>query len=96
MGGLAAFVRSPDARFGRYAAITFGVAAATGLLLAFAHTHLGAALLTTDYGRALSLKVLIVGAAALAAVLRRRRLELAAAIAVVALAAVVAALPPPF
>lgn len=95
-GGLAAFVRSPDRRFGRYALFTFGLAAATGLLLAIAHTHIGSVLLTTDYGRALLLKVVIVGAALLFAALHRRRLELAGALAVIASAAIVAALPPPF
>jgi len=95
-GGLVAFVRAPDARFPRLALLTFGVAAATGLLLAFAHTHFGAALLTSDYGRALLVKVAIVGAALLFAVLQRRRLELAAVLAIIASAAVVAALPPPF
>jgi len=95
-GGLVAFVRAPNARFPRLALVTFGVAAATGLLLAFAHTHFGAGLLTSDYGRALLAKVAIVGAALLFAVLQRRRLELAAVLAVIASAAVVAALPPPF
>lgn len=95
-GGLAAFVGAPDRRFGRYALITFAVAAVTGLLLAFAHTHFGAALLASDYGRVLLLKGLIVGLALAAAALQRRRLELVALAAVVAAAAVVASLPPPY
>ncbi|HKW71089.1 MAG TPA: copper resistance protein CopC [Candidatus Dormibacteraeota bacterium] len=96
VGGLAAFVRAPDRRFGRYAAITFGVAVSTGLLLAFAHTRFGSSLLTSDYGRTLLLKVLIVGVVAVAAILRRHRLELALVIGLIASAAIVAALPPPF
>lgn len=95
-GGLVAFVRAPDPRFGRFALVTFGLAAATGLLLAFAHTHFGAVLLTSDYGRALILKVVLVGAALAAAVWRRHRLELAGILAVIAAAALVASLPPPF
>jgi copper transport protein len=95
-GGLAAFVRAPDARFGRYALLMFGVAAATGLLLAFAHTHFGSMLLTTDYGRALLFKAVLVGGAGVAAALGRRRLELAVIFAVIAAAGVVASLPPPF
>ena len=95
-GGLVAFVRAPDPRFGRYALITFAVAAATGLLLAFAHTHFGAALLMSGYGRLLLLKVVVVGAALAAAMSRRHRLELAGVTTVVALAATVAALPPPY
>jgi copper transport protein len=94
VGGLAAFVRSPDPRFGRYAAASFGVAVATGLILAFAHTATFAALVTTDYGWILLLKVAVVGLALVTAVLRRRRFELGVAIAVVASAALLAALPP--
>jgi len=94
VGGLAAFVRAPDPRFARYAAGTFAVAVATGVLLAVAHTATFAALVSTDYGWALLLKVAVVGVALVTAVLRRRRWELGAAIAVVALAALLAALPP--
>jgi hypothetical protein len=50
--------------------------------------------LSTDYGRALILKVVIVGAAIAAALLGRRRFELALAAVVVGVAALVAALPP--
>jgi len=96
VGGIAAFVGSPDARFGRYALATFGVAATTGLLLALVHTSFGAGLLTTDYGRVLLLKVVVVGAAVVAALVRRRRLELGIAITAVALASLVGALPPPY
>ena len=95
VGGIAAFVASPTARFGRYALVTFGVAAVSGLLLAFAHTGFGEALLTTDYGRALLLKVFIVSAAVVAALVRRRRLELGLATAAIAGAGLVASLPPP-
>jgi copper transport protein len=95
-GGLAAFVRSPDPRFGRYALWTFGVAAASGLLLAFAHTHFGTSLPATDYGRVLIFKVAVVGAALLAAIAARRRLELVGVVAVIAVAALLATLPPPF
>ena len=95
VGGLVAFLRSPDGRFARYALATFGVTAASGLLLALAHTSLGTALVTTDYGRLLILKILIVGGAVLAAALRRRRAELVIAALVVACAALLAALPPP-
>ena len=95
-GGLAAFVRAPDRRFAGYALVTLGVAVATGLLLALAHTHFGTVLLTSDYGHALLFKVLAVVAAVAAVVMRRRRLELAIVTAVIALAAIVAALPPPF
>lgn len=94
-GGLAAFLRSPDVRFGRYAAVTLGVALATGLVLAVVHTSWGAALFTSEYGATLFVKILVVGAALLAVVLRRRRAELALATATVALAALIAALPPP-
>src|SRR5205085_410703 len=37
VGGIIAFLRSPDPRFARYGLITFGVAAGSGLLLAIAH-----------------------------------------------------------
>lgn len=94
VGGLAAFIKAPDQRFGRYAAVTFATAAGTGLLLAFAHTASFAALMTTEYGWAVLLKVALVGAAVVTVVLRRRRLEFGAAIAVIAAAAVLAALPP--
>ena len=96
VGGLAAFAQSPDRRFARVALVTFGIAAATGLLLAYAHTHLGTALLATAYGRVLIVKVLVVGAALGVALWGRRRIELAAVAAVIALAALVATLPPPF
>ena len=94
VGGLAAFLNAPDPRFGRYAAATFGTAALTGLLLAFAHTASFAALMSSEYGWALLLKVGMVAVALVTVVLRRRRLELGAAIAVVAAAALLAALPP--
>lgn len=95
VGGIVAFLRSPDARFARYALATFGLAAVTGLVLGVVHTKVGAALLTSDYGRVLLLKVLLVGAAAVLALARRRRAEVAVALAVVGSAALLAALPPP-
>lgn len=94
-GGLAAFLREPDRRFGRYAAWTLGIAVVSGLVLAFAHTGFGVALVTTDYGRVLLLKVPIVIAALLTAALRRRRLEFGAVGAIIGTAALLAALPPP-
>jgi copper transport protein len=93
-GGLAAFLRTPDGRFGRYAAWTLGIAIVSGLLLAFAHTRFGFALVTTDYGRVLLVKVLVVIAALLTVALRRRRLEFGFVVAVIATAALLAALPP--
>ena len=95
VGGLAAYVQRADRRFVRYAAATFGVAAATGLVLAFIHTSYLAALLDTDYGRVLVAKVAIVAAALLTVLLRRRRIELGGAIAVIGAATLLAALPPP-
>ena len=95
VGGLAAFLREPDRRFGRYAASTLGIAIVSGLLLAFVHTGFGVALFTTDYGRVLLIKVVIVVAALLTVALRRPRLELGVVVAIVAAAAVLAALPPP-
>jgi len=95
VGGLAAYLYAPDRRFPRYAAATLAIAVVSGLLLAFAHTGFGAVLVTTDYGRVLLLKVLIVGAALLAAALRRPRLELGVVTAIVAGATLLAALPPP-
>jgi putative copper export protein len=96
VGGLAAFVLAPDRRFARYAAWMLGIAVFTGALLALAHTHFGGTLLTTDYGRALLLKVLVVAAVVAAAAIRRHRPELTLATLVVGAAALVAALPPPF
>ena len=95
VGGLAAFAVAPDAGFGRYAAATFGTAAASGLLLAFVHTDYFASLFASEYGRAVMAKVGIVLAVALTVLLRRRRLELYGAFAIIAVAALVAALPPP-
>ena len=95
LGGLAAFVRAPDPRFGRYAAATLVTAVVTGLVLAFAHTASVAALVSTEYGWALLAKVVIVVGAAAAALVRRRRLELSVATVAIAAAALLAALPPP-
>jgi putative copper export protein len=93
-GGLATFLIAPDQRFKPYAAATLGMAVGSGLLLALAHTAFPAALVTTDYGRALLLKVVVVAVALVAAAIRRRRLELVAAILIVAAATLLAALPP--
>jgi len=93
-GGLAAYVMRPDRRFGRYAAAALGVAVGSGLLLALAHTAFPTALITTDYGRVLLLKLFVIGVALLAVVIRRRRLELTVAIFIVATASLLAALPP--
>ena len=72
-----------------------GLTLVSGLLLAFAHTGFGTGLVTTDYGRVLLLKVLIVAVALVAVALRRPRLELGVVIAIVGAATVLAALPPP-
>ncbi|MFI5283629.1 MAG: copper resistance protein CopC [Candidatus Dormibacterales bacterium] len=93
-GGLAGFLRQPDRRFPRYAAVTFAVASASGVLLALSHFGSLAAL-GTDYGYALMVKVVVIGAALSAALLRRHRIELALVLGVLAAAAVLAALPPP-
>jgi copper transport protein len=94
-GGVVAYVRAPDPRFARYALWTFGVAVATGLVLGLVHTRLGTALVATDYGRVLSLKVTLVVVAAVLALTRRRRAEAVVALAVLGSAALLAALPPP-
>ncbi len=94
-GGIAAFVLAPDRRFARYAAVTLGVAILTGAVLGLAHTGFLGQLLTTDYGRALVLKVAIVGGALVLAAVRRHRAELVTAGLAVGAAALVAALPPP-
>ena len=94
-GGLVAYLRAPDPRFPRYAAVTFGAALVSGLVLALAHTGFGTALAGTDYGRALLVKMAIVLVAGGLAVKRRHRIEVVAAAAAVAAATIVAALPPP-
>ena len=95
VGGLAAFLIARDRRFARYAALCFGVAAVSGLLLAVAHIGVLQALMTTAYGQALMVKVLVVGTALSLALIRRRRLEFGVLLMVIAAAAVLAALPPP-
>jgi copper transport protein len=95
VGGLAAFLVDPDRRFDRSAALLFGVAGLSGLLLAVAHIGALRPLMTTDYGLVLMIKVAVVGVAVTMVVLRRRRFELGALLAVIATAAVLAALPPP-
>ena len=98
VGGVAAYVFDPKRAeatgFGRYAAITFSVAAVSGLALAAVHTSVFTAL-ANDYAYVLMLKVLVVGAALAAVLLRRHRVELGVMVAVLGVAAVVAALPPP-
>src|SRR5439155_526450 len=91
----AGLVLAPARRFGRYALGTLATAIGTGLLLAFAHTHFGAALISSGYGQVLMVKVLVLGAALAALRLRRHRGELALATLVIGAAALVAALPPP-
>jgi copper transport protein len=95
VGGLAGFLAAPDGRFGRQAALSFGAAATSGLLLAVGHIGAFGALMSMPYGQALVVKVLIVGAALCLAVLRRRRAEFGVLLAVVAAGAALAALPPP-
>jgi copper transport protein len=95
VGGLFAFVLAPDERFGRYAAWTAVIAIGAGALLAFAHTRFGASLFTTDYGRVLLVKILVVGAALIFAIIKRRRIELATLALTIAAAALLGALPPP-
>lgn len=94
-GGLVGYARSPDARFVRYAALTFGIAVATGVVLAFVHTDYLAGLLGTAYGRVVLVKVAVVLAVAITVLIRRRRVELYGALAIIGVAAVVAVLPPP-
>ena len=94
VGGLAAYVTKPDSRFARFALITFATAAATGAALAFAHTAQLSALIATDYGVALMLKVAMVALVATTVLIRRRRLELVGTFAIIGAAAFVAALPP--
>ncbi|HET7466421.1 MAG TPA: copper resistance protein CopC [Candidatus Dormibacteraeota bacterium] len=94
VGGLAAYVTRPDSRFARYALVTFATATATGAVLALAHTVQLSALIATDYGRALILKVAIVALVATSVLIRRRRLELIGTFAIIGAAALVAALPP--
>jgi copper transport protein len=95
VGGLVGYLHRPNPRFARLALITFGIASATGLVLALIHTRWFTELLTTDYGHALLIKIAVVLAAGVTALLARRRAELAIAAAAIGAAALVAALPPP-
>lgn len=95
VGGLAAFLFSPDRRFSRYAIGGLAVAIASGLLLALAHLGSPAALLTTGYGWVLLVKAGIVAAALVMALLGRHRIEAWGAAVILAFAAVVISLPPP-
>ena len=95
VGGLAAFVIAPERRFARYAVLSLGAAILTGAILGVAHTDFLIRLFTTDYGRALVLKILIVAVALGLAAWRRHRPELVAGSLAVGAATLVAALPPP-
>jgi copper transport protein len=95
VGGLAAYLTTPERVFGRRAALLFGIAVISGLVLAAEHIGLAQALVSTDYGRVLLIKVVVLGIALSMALFHRRRLELGALLAVVAAAALLAALPPP-
>jgi copper transport protein len=95
LGGLAAFTAAPDRRFGRYAASTLGLAVLSGAVLGLAHTGFLSDLLTTDYGRALVVKLAILSAAMVLAAVQRNRVELVAATLAIGAATLVAALPPP-
>lgn len=94
-GGLAAFLLLPDRRFVPYALGAFAVAAGSGALLALAHVGSLPALVMTDYGRALAIKVSAVAAAGALAVIRRRRIESVVVGVILAVAAVLVSLPPP-
>jgi copper transport protein len=95
VGGLAGFLNAPDRRFARFAGLAFAGAAVSGLLLVVGHIGFVQALVTTDYGRALLVKVLAVGVAVSLVLLRRRRLEFGVLLVVLAAAALLASLPPP-
>jgi copper transport protein len=95
VGGLAAFLYAPDRRFTPYALSGFGVSVASGLLLALAHIGFPTALLTTQYGWAVAIKISLVVAALAFAVLGRRRIEFGVVALVVAVAAALVSLPPP-
>ena len=63
-------------------------------MLAVAHTAELSALITSDYGRALVLKIAVVAVVGITVLVRRRRLELYGTFAIIGAAALVAALPP--
>jgi len=94
VGGVAAFLAAPDRRFPRFAAGIFALAAVSGALLALAHFgSLGA--IGSDYGVALMVKLVVIGAVLGAALVRRHRVELSLLAAAVGAAALLASLPPP-
>jgi copper transport protein len=95
VGGLAAFLFSPDRRFGPYALAAFAVAVGSGALLGLAHVGFPAGLPTTAYGWTLAIKIPIVGLALGLAVLRRHRIESVIVAIILAAAAVLISLPPP-
>jgi copper transport protein len=95
LGGLAAFLVAPVARFGRVAAGSAGLLIASGAALALLHFANPLQTMTTAYGGVLMVKLLVVAPALYLAWRARRRWELAALVAVVAAAAVLVSLPPP-
>jgi putative copper export protein len=95
VGGLAAFLLVPDRRFSRYAGGAIAVSVVSGLVLALAHLGSLGALVTTDYGWTLAIKVPVVGAALALALLGRHRIESWVVTIILALAAVLVSLPPP-
>jgi putative copper export protein len=78
----------------RYAIAAFAVSVGSGLLLAMAHAGLPPDV-TTGYGWALVVKVVLVGAVIVIALLGRRRAELGVVAVILAAAAALVSLPPP-
>ena len=95
VGGLVAFLYAPDRRFTSYAVGAFAVSVGSGLLLALAHLGFPPALLSSDYGWALAIKVAVVATALAMAALGRRRIEFGVVAVILAAAAVLVSLPPP-
>ncbi|HLB77476.1 MAG TPA: copper resistance protein CopC [Candidatus Dormibacteraeota bacterium] len=99
VGYLSAIFPSPLVEEGqggwlRYVVGAFAISVGSGLLLALAHLGFPPAL-TTGYGWALVIKVLVVGIALAMAVLGRRRAEFGVVAVILAVAAVLVSLPPP-
>jgi copper transport protein len=80
---------------GKYALGAFAVSVASGLLLALAHVGFPPGMLTSSYGWALVVKVVVVGIALATALVGRRRTELGVVALILAAAAVLVSLPPP-
>ena len=95
VGGVAAFVVAPSARFGRIAVWTTGLLILSGAALALLHFGQWRELMTSAYGVSLLIKLPLVAVAIYFARLGRRRWELSALMLVLAAAAVVVSLPPP-